>query len=69
MRIKRPRMAKSKKKTSLPTGNVPTNYAYTTIDGVAYTFLVQPDGSGIIQSPIDFKGLLVRKSSTGWVLV
>ena len=49
-----------------PTTSVPTNYGTTTIDGVVITFLLQPDGTGIVQTPATLAGKVIVKSPTGW---
>lgn len=60
----------NKKKPTSGGGGVPTNYGYATLaDGTQITFLLQADGTGIVQTPLSLKGKTVKKTSTGWVLI
>lgn len=58
-----------KKRPSGTSSGVPTNFGYCYLaDGTYVTFLLQPDGTGIVQTPDSLKGHLLVKTTSGWVL-
>ena len=62
-------MAKGKKPSGGWSSGVPTNYGYATLaDGTKVTFLLQVDGTGIVQTPDSLKGRIIYKVSGVWTL-